>query len=116
MSRKKQKGNGTGTVYPQKNKDGKVIGYRGSYFAPDGKRRYVSAKKKGEAEKALRRAMVDADRGLVFEAGTLTLGKYLEDKWLPISKTPCAVRLLTSTRAWLGATLPLRWDVSSSCL
>ena len=83
MARKKQKGNGTGTVYPRKNKDGKVIGYRGSYFAPDGKRRYVSAKKKGEAEKALRRAMADADRGLVFDAGTLTVGKYLEDKWLP---------------------------------
>ena len=48
MARKKQKGNGTGTVYPRKNKDGKVIGYRGSYFSPDGKRRYVSAKKKGE--------------------------------------------------------------------
>jgi integrase len=82
MARKKQKGNGTGTVYPRKNKDGKVIGYRGSYFAPDGKRRYVSAKKKGEAEKALRRAMADADRGLVFDAGSLTVGKYLKDKWL----------------------------------
>ena len=82
MGKKKQKGNGTGTVYPRKNKDGKVIGYRGSYFAPDGKRRYVSAKKKGDAEKALRQAMADADRGLVFDAGTLTLGKYLEDKWL----------------------------------
>jgi integrase len=82
MARKKQKGNGTGTVYPRKNKDGKVIGYRGSYFAPDGKRHYVSAKKKGEAEKALRRAMADADRGMVFEAGSLTVGKYLEDKWL----------------------------------
>ena len=82
MARKKQKGNGTGTVYPRKNKDGKVVGYRGSYFAPDGKRRYVSAKKKGEAEKALRRAMADADRGLVFEAGSLTVGKYLKDKWL----------------------------------
>ncbi len=83
MGKKKQKGNGTGTVYPRKNKDGKVIGYRGSYFAPDGKRRYASAKKKGEAEKALRQAMADADRGLVFDVGTLKLGAYLEDKWLP---------------------------------
>jgi integrase len=82
MTRKKQKGNGTGTVYPRKNKAGKVIGYRGSYFTPDGKRRYVSAKRKNEAEKALRQAMADADRGLVFDAGTLTLGEYL-DKWLP---------------------------------
>jgi integrase len=47
MARKKQKGNGSGTVYPRKNKEGKVIGYRGSYFAPDGKRRYVSATTKG---------------------------------------------------------------------
>jgi integrase len=81
MGKKKQKGNGTGTVYPRKNKDGKVIGYRSSYFAPDGKRRYLSAKQKGECEKLLREAITDADRGLVFEAGTLTLGRYL-DKWL----------------------------------
>ena len=47
MGKKKQKGNGTGTVYPRKNKDGKIIGYRGSYWA-NGKRHYVSAKKKTE--------------------------------------------------------------------
>lgn len=82
MAKTKAKGNGTGTVYPRKNKAGKVIGYRGSYFTPDGKRRYVSAKRKGEAEKALRQAMSDADRGLIFDAGTLTLAEYL-DKWLP---------------------------------
>jgi integrase len=81
MARKKQNGNGQGTVYPRKNKSGKVIGYRGSYFAPDGRRRYVSAKKKGDTEKALRQAMTDADRGLVFEAGTLTVGGYLS-RWL----------------------------------
>ena len=44
MAKAKQSGNGTGTVYPRKNKAGKVIGYRGSYFTPDGRRRYVSAK------------------------------------------------------------------------
>src|ERR687885_2709303 len=81
MAKKKQKGNGTGTVYPRKNKAGKVVGYRGSYFAPDGKRRYVSAKKKSDAERALRQAMTDADRGLIFKAGTLTIEDYL-DRWL----------------------------------
>src|SRR5215208_5506004 len=81
MGKKKQRGNGTGTVYPRRNKAGKVIGYRGSYFTPDGTRRYVSAKRKGEAEKALRQAMADADRGLVFDAGALVLSDYL-DKWL----------------------------------
>ncbi len=78
---KKERGNGSGTVYPRKNKEGKVIGYRGAYFTPDGKRRYVSAKKKGDAERALRQALTDADRGLVFEAGTLNLEDYLT-RWL----------------------------------
>ena len=81
MARKKQNGNGQGTVYPRKNKQGKVIGYRGSYFAPDGKRRYVFAKKRSDAERALRQAMTDAERGLVFEPGTVTVEGYL-DRWL----------------------------------
>jgi integrase len=81
MARKKERGNGTGTVYPRKNKQGKIIGYRGSYHTPDGKRRYVSAKRKGDAERALRQAMTDADRGFVFDAGTLTVEDYL-NRWL----------------------------------
>jgi hypothetical protein len=36
MARKKQQGNGSGTVYPRKNKPGKVTGQRGSYFTPEG--------------------------------------------------------------------------------
>ncbi|CAN5714430.1 site-specific integrase [soil metagenome] len=81
MSRTKQSGNGTGTVYPRKNKDGKVTGYRGSYFTTDGRRRYVSGKTKTETQRALRQAMADADRGLVFDADNLTAGEYL-DRWL----------------------------------
>jgi integrase len=81
MGKKKERGNGSGTVYPRKNKQGKIIGYRGSYFAPDGKRRYVSAKRKGDAERALRQAMTDADRGFVYDVGTLTLEDYLT-RWL----------------------------------
>ena len=81
MAKKKERGNGSGTVYPRKNKQGKIIGYRGSYFAPDGKRRYVSAKRKGDAERALRQAMTDADRGFVFDGGTLTVDDYLT-RWL----------------------------------
>ena len=81
MAKTKESGNGSGTVYPRKNKAGKVIGYRGSYFAPDGRRRYVSAKTKTEARQALRQAMADADRGLVFDADNLGLSEYL-DHWL----------------------------------
>jgi integrase len=81
MGKKKERGNGSGTVYPRKNKQGKIIGYRGSYFGPDGKRRYVSAKRKGDAERALRQAMTDAERGFVFDGCTLTLEDYLT-RWL----------------------------------
>src|SRR3712207_5508001 len=79
MAKKKQKGNGTGTVYPLKNKAGKRIGYRGSYIV-NGKRYYVSAKTKTETEQKVRQAMADADRGPTFDAGSLTLGDYL-DRW-----------------------------------
>lgn len=44
MAEKKQQGNGSGTVYPRKNKDGKITSYLGSYFAPDGKRRMCRPK------------------------------------------------------------------------
>jgi integrase len=81
MAKKRQRGNGAGTVYPRKNRDGKVTGYRGSYFAPDGKRRYVSAKRKGDAERALREAMTDADRGLTFDASNQTVSGYMTH-WL----------------------------------
>jgi integrase len=43
MPRKKSKGNGQGSVYPRKNKEGEIVGYLGAYYGPDGKRRYVSA-------------------------------------------------------------------------
>src|SRR5829696_8435523 len=81
MTRKKAKGNGQGSVYPRKNKDGKITGYLGAYYGPDGKRRYVSAKSKSECERKVRAAMVDAEKGLVFDAGKITVGQYL-DNWL----------------------------------
>jgi integrase len=77
MAKKKQQGNGSGTVYPRKNKEGKVASYLGSYFAPDGKRRYVSAKTKTGCREKLRRAMSDADQGFVFNAGKLSVGHYM---------------------------------------
>ena len=81
MGKAKQGGNGTGTVYPRRNKEGKITGYRGSYFTADGRRRYVSAKTKTEARRALRQVMADADRGLVFDADNLKVAEYL-DRWL----------------------------------
>ena len=39
MVKKKQQGNGSSTVYPQKNKEGKITGYCGSYFKSEGANR-----------------------------------------------------------------------------
>jgi hypothetical protein len=50
---------------PRKNKDGKIIGYRGAFFGPDGKRRWVSAKTKTECWAKLNAAMTDVDRGIL---------------------------------------------------
>ena len=81
MAKTKGRANGDGDVFPRKNKDGKITSYRGAYFGPDGKRRYVSGKTKEEARKALREARANADAGLVFDAGKLAVGEYL-DRWL----------------------------------
>jgi integrase len=84
MTRKRQRGNGEGTEYPRKNKDGKVTSYRGSYWvqtARGPKRRYVSAKTKTEAQIQLRKELARLDEGLTFDAENLSLGEYL-DRWL----------------------------------
>ena len=81
MAKTKARANGDGDAFPRKNKEGKITSYRGAYVGPDGKRRYVSGKTKEEARKALREARANADTGLVFDAGKLTLSEYL-DRWL----------------------------------
>jgi integrase len=81
VAKKKQRGNGQGTVVPRKNKDGKIIGYRGAFFGPDGKRRWVSAKTKTECWTKLNAAMTDVDRGILPSPATLTVDSYLS-AWL----------------------------------
>ena len=78
-----KKGNGEGSIYPHK-KNGKKVGYRGAYTshsAKGPKRRYVSGKTREEVRRKLAKAMADRDGGLVFDAGVLTVGEYL-DRWL----------------------------------
>ncbi len=89
MARKRQRGNGEGSVYERKDKSGRVIGYRGAYFAqtPNGatKRFYVSGKTKTEVRAKLRKVTADRDEGgFAFDAKNLTVGGYLE-RWLPDS-------------------------------
>jgi integrase len=81
MTRAKSRANGDGDVFGRKNKAGVITSYRGAYFGPDGKRRYVSGRTKETARKALREARSNVDAGLVFDGGTVTLAGYL-DRWL----------------------------------
>ena len=83
MAKRKQRGNGEGSIYPHK-RDGRKVGYRGAYTvytASGPKRRYVSGKTREEARLKLTKAMANRDGGLVFEDGGLTVGEYVE-RWL----------------------------------
>ena len=82
MARKKrERGNGQGTVAPRRNKAGKTIGFVGAFFGPDGKRHWVSAKTKTECFRRLNAAMADADRGTLPGPANLTVQQYLTS-WL----------------------------------
>jgi integrase len=69
-------GNGEGSIYPHK-KNGKKVGYRGAYVvhtAEGPKRRYVSGKTRDEVHDKLIEALGNRAQGLVFDAGSLTVG------------------------------------------
>ncbi len=71
MAKRKQRGNGEGSICPHK-RDGKKVGYRGAYTihtASGPKRRYVSGKTREEVRLKLTKAMANRDGGLVFEDG-----------------------------------------------
>jgi len=79
-----KRGNGEGSIYPVRDKNGRVVGYRGSYwvYTADGpKRRYLSGKKREDVADKLAKALANRADGLVFDAGALTVGEYL-DRWL----------------------------------
>jgi integrase len=76
-------GNGEGSIYPHK-RNGKKVGYRGAYVVQtvEGpKRRYVSGKTRDEVHDKLIEALGNRSQGLVFDAGSLTVGEYLT-RWL----------------------------------
>src|SRR5215207_9367709 len=76
-------GNGEGSIYEHK-RNGKKVGYRGAYWvhtAEGPKRRYVQGKTRAEVNHKLTKAMADKDGGFIFDAGSLSVGEYLE-RWL----------------------------------
>ena len=79
-----KRGNGEGSIYPYKNKAGKVIGYRGSYWihtAEGPKRRYISGKKREDVRDKLAKALSDRADGIMVDDKNLTVGGYF-DRWL----------------------------------
>ena len=79
-----KRGNGEGSIYPVKDKNGRVKGYRGSYWvhtAGGPKRRYISGRRREDVRDELTKALSDRLGGLAFDAGALTVGDYL-DRWM----------------------------------
>jgi hypothetical protein len=67
-----------------KDKNGRVMGYRGSYWvhtAGGPKRRYISGRRREDVRDELTKALSDRLGGLAFDAGALTVGDYL-DRWM----------------------------------
>jgi integrase len=83
MAKRKQRGNGEGSIYEHK-RGGRKVGYRGAYTvytASGPKRRYVSGKDRDEVRRKLTETMANRDKGLVFNDENMTVGEYL-DRWL----------------------------------
>src|ERR687897_994393 len=79
-----KRGNGEGSIYPVRGKDGKVKGYRAAYVvhtAEGMKRRYLSGKRREDVRDKLAKALSDRAEGLASDAGAMTVGEYL-DRWL----------------------------------
>ncbi len=81
MAKNKECGNGDGDVWPRKNREGKIIGYRASYWVETAKgprRRYVSNKNKGETRAALSKA--GREDGFFPDAGATTLVRIIHER------------------------------------
>ena len=79
-----KRGNGEGSVYPIRNKEGRVIGYRATYHVEttDGtKRRYVRGKTRKEAKEKLADVIVESKNGMIFDFENQTMSEFL-NRWL----------------------------------
>ena len=75
----KKRGNGEGSIY--RRKDGRWVGQYTVYTATGPKYRYLYGKTRAVVAENLTKAMADRNSGFIFDAGNLTVGKYL-DSWL----------------------------------
>ena len=75
----RRRGNGEGSI--SRRKDGRWEARYTAHTAGGPKRRVVYGKTRKEVADALARALADRASGLVFDAGSITVGEYL-DRWL----------------------------------
>ena len=75
----KRRGNGEGSIY--RRKDGRWVGQYTVLTDKGSRYRYLYGRTRAEVAEKLIRAMADRNGGLVFDAGTLTIGDYLK-RWL----------------------------------
>jgi integrase len=75
----KKRGNGEGSIY--RRTDGRWVGQYLVHTAKGPKYRYLYGKTRAVVAEKLTRAMADRDSGLIFDAGKVTVGDYL-DRWL----------------------------------
>jgi integrase len=75
----KKRGNGEGSIYHRK--DGRWVGQYLVYTSKGPKYRYIYGRTRKDVSKKLTKAMADRDGGIIFDAGNLTIGEYLE-RWL----------------------------------
>ena len=75
----KKRGNGEGSIY--KRKHSRWVGQYLTHTVDGSKYRYIYGKTREEVAEKLAKAIADRDGGLVFDAGKMTLGEYLEE-WL----------------------------------
>jgi integrase len=88
----KRRGNNEGSIY--RRKDGYWVGQYGVETATGRKTRYIYGKHREDVREKLTKAIADRDGGLVYDAGNITIGEYL-DRWLNDS-----VRDTVRQRTW----------------
>src|SRR5215211_422705 len=88
----KRRGNNEGSIY--RRKDGYWVGQYGVQTAEGTKIRYIYGKRREDVREKLTKAIADRDGGLVYDAGNITVGEYL-DRWLNDS-----VRDTVRQRTW----------------
>jgi integrase len=87
----KRRGRGEGSIY--RRKDGLWVGQY-KVQTPEGtKTKYIYSRTRKDAATRLAKAIADRDTGLVFDAGSLTVGAYL-NRWLD------AIRDTVKVRTW----------------